>query len=63
MIRKQWSEKENEIQLATQNTGQLCKVIYDDWDSEVKNDLDYRQMIFVVFIAALAMIFAVHFKS
>jgi len=60
----QWKNKEGEMMLVKENTGELCRVIYDDWDAKGKktNGGGGQQMIFIFLGLVLAILLAMHFK-
>jgi len=59
---EKWNEKEEELSLVRNNTGDLCKLIYEDWDKNAKADDAYNNMLMMLLPLAIAILLGLYFK-
>lgn len=60
----QWKNKEEEMAVVKGNTGELCRVIYEDWDKKgaAGGAGNSQQMMFMLLGVILAILLAMYFK-
>lgn len=58
MSEDQYEKKNEEIEVARKNTGDICKLIYEDWDKKEKPAFDTMQLL----LAVLAVLIALYFN-
>jgi len=59
---EKWNEKEEELSLVRNNTGDLCKLIYEDWDKNAKADDAHNNMLMMLLPLAIAILLGLYFK-
>ena len=60
---EQWKDKEDQMVVVKENTGELCKVVYDDWDSKGKTIGGGSQQMNILLGVVLAIVLAMYFKN
>ena len=57
-----WNEKEAEMKAAKEVTGDICRLIYEDWDAKSGNALNTEKVMMIIPLI-LAILVAIYLKS